>query len=114
MSIEPDSRYARAETVPAPTHLYDANGKAEKALDDDGKILDRSAVDVRDTLYLLTTLPLPDPPELQIMVREDENITLLAHKALRDPRKWWLVADANPQIRHPLDLKATDVVYLPT
>lgn len=114
MSIEPDSRYARAQTVSSPSHVYDANGKNRYAEDEQGNTLDTYSLSYADTLYLLTTLPLPDPPEAQIMVRDGDDMALLAYKALKDPRKWWIVADANPQVRHPLDLKPTDVVYLPT
>jgi nucleoid-associated protein YgaU len=29
-------------------------------------------------------------------VREGDRLDLLAHKFYRNPRKWWLIADANP------------------
>ena len=108
-----ESRYARASLQQAPAHRYDAKGFVVKDKDLDGKETDRDAVVYHETAYLLTTLPLPDPPDVQVMVRETDNVALLAHKALKDPQKWWVVADANPQIRHPLDYKTGDVVFLP-
>jgi hypothetical protein len=111
--VNEESRYARAALQQAPAHRYDANGFTVKDVDINGKEVDRDKVEYHETYYLLTTLPLPDPPDVQVMVRETDNVALLAHKALKDPQKWWVVADANPQIRHPLDYRAGDVVFLP-
>jgi hypothetical protein len=47
------------------------------------------------------------------MVKETDNIQLLAFKALQDPTRWWVIANANPHIRYPLDLKAGDMIHLP-
>ena len=114
MTIDPNSRYSRGEQLSAPSYSYGADGTKKYLTDDKGNPTDVLQVDHRNGVYLLTTLPLPESPQIQIMARETDNITLLAHDSLRDPTKWWVVADANPQIRHPLDLKTGDVVLLPT
>ena len=107
--IGPSSRYAQAVKRSSPTHRYEADGSVTVE-DGTGEPL----VDYRETSYLLTVLPLPDPPEIQYMLKETDNVNLLAHLVLKDPEKWWVVADANPQIRHPLDMKTGDIIYLPT
>ena len=40
----------------------------------------------------------------EYQVREGDRLDLLAMKFYRNPRKWWLIADANPQILSPEDL----------
>ena len=51
------------------------------------------------------TLPLmalrePAATEVALVytVREGDRLDLLAHKFVLDPRKWWLIADANPDV----------------
>lgn len=108
-----ESRYAYAASLQSPAHRYDARGKTIKDKDLDNKEVDSDKVEYHETYYLMTTLPLPEPPDTQIMFRETDDITTLAHKALKDPQKWWVIAEANPQIRHPLDYKMGDIVFLP-
>jgi hypothetical protein len=43
-------------------------------------------------------------------VKERERLDLLAYRYYNDPRKWWLVADANPELPFPLDLLDTTPV----
>jgi hypothetical protein len=107
--IGPDSRYAEGSTDFSSSHSYDSD-RHPVTDDETGELTVRS----HSTVYLLTTLPLPPPPRVQVMVRETDNMPLLAHEALNDPTKWWVLADANPQVRHPFDLRTADVIYLPT
>ena len=102
------SRYGDADRFSVRTHTYESDGILTE--DPDTK---EPYVEYRDTLYRYTALPLPDPPETQYMVKQDADISLIAHVALKDPQKWWVVADANPQIRHPFDYSVGDVIYLP-
>ena len=37
-------------------------------------------------------------------VREGDRLDTLAHKFFHDPRKWWLIADANPDAMTPEEL----------
>jgi hypothetical protein len=37
-------------------------------------------------------------------VRDRERLDLLAFKYYSDPRRWWLIADANPGVPFPIDL----------
>lgn len=39
---------------------------------------------------------LPTQTALTYQVREGDRLDLLAYKFYRNPRKWWLIADANP------------------
>lgn len=104
--ITNDSRYAQAAHEFSQTHLYDESGKVEK---DENK---KPTVVNRDTTYLLPTARLSTPPR-QYMVKETDNIQLLAYRSLQDPTQWWVVADANPHIRYPMDLAMGNLVHIP-
>lgn len=105
--ITEDSRYAEAVHEFPLTHHYDALGKVE--MDSDTK---KPITDSRNTTYLLTTKQHSSPHQ-QYMVKQTDNIQLLAYRALRDPSQWWVIADANPHIRYPLNLKMGDTIHLP-
>lgn len=104
--ITNDSRYVSAATEYPSSHTYNALGEAEK--DADGKLIEVS----RATTYLLTTSQTSVPPR-QYMVKETDNVQLLAYRVFQDPTQWWVIADANPHIRYPLDLKMGDLIHLP-
>lgn len=108
MAISQDSRYQEAAREFAACHTYSAE-RAPDINTTTGKPLET----VREASYLLTVLPFPDPPETQYMVKESDNIQSLAAQFLNDARKWWKIADINPQVRYPLDLKMADVIYIP-
>lgn len=106
--ITSDSRYVNASHESAPSHTYDEFGMIEANPEN----LSKPNTLNRDTTYLLTTAYTAPPPK-QYMVKETDNIQLLAFIALDDPTRWWVVANANPHIRYPLDLKAGDMIHLP-
>lgn len=45
-------------------------------------------------------------------VKEGDRIDLLAWRFYRNPRKWWLIADANPAVLDPGDLLAPGRVLI--
>jgi len=51
-----------------------------------------------------TREPLPTQVALTYQVREGDRLDLLAYKFYRNPRKWWLIADANPDCIAPEQL----------
>lgn len=104
--IPDDSRYVNAERQFVPSHSYSAQGRID--VTSEGK----TAVHNRDTLYLLTTGQKSLPPHSQ-MVQYGDDVQSLAYSSLDDPTKWWVIADANPHIRHPFDLSPGDIVRLP-
>lgn len=106
--MKPDSRYVDADRLFVSTHLYDEAGVRED--DDSG----RPKTESRVALYRLPVLPAPEPPEQTYMAKVTDNFPLLAKQLFNDSEKWWVVAEANPHVRHPLDLRAGDVLYLPT
>lgn len=106
--MNPNSRYQDADFLRAPARNYDELGLHE-VYEDTGE----SRVEVRAAIYRLPTLPMPEPPEQQRMVRVTDRYHLLAKQSLNSSTLWWVVAEANPQIRHPLDIKAGDVIYMP-
>jgi hypothetical protein len=108
MTITNDSRYIQAAHESADAHTYDDLGNIEfDSVDTYLKNVVR-----KDTTYLITT-KLGTPPPTQYMVKETDNIQLLSYLVQRDPHKWWVIADANPQIRHPFDMKMGDMIHLP-
>jgi nucleoid-associated protein YgaU len=104
--ITDDSRYVNADRQFVTSHAYTAQGKTD--LTQDGKV----AVHSRDTLYLLTTGFGEFPKEARLSQYGD-TFTSIAEEGLQDPTLWWVVADANPQIRHPFDLKPGDPIRIP-
>lgn len=108
--MNPEARYAPERTYYTSSHSYDEAGEVQLRDDDaeDAKVHTRAAV------YRFTGYPLPDPPINTTMAKVTDRLHLMAKALYNDPGKWWVIADANPQIRHPLDLKAGDVVHLPT
>lgn len=104
--ITNDSRYTKAAHESASTHIYDEMGVRE--------VNESNAVSEinRETLYLLTT-GLASPPPRQYMAKETDNMQLLAYRVLQDPTRWWVIADANPHVRYPLDLPLGETLYLP-
>jgi nucleoid-associated protein YgaU len=47
-------------------------------------------------------------------VREGDRLDLLANKFYRNPRKWWLIADANPHLLSPDELlQPGEVIMIP-
>jgi len=38
------------------------------------------------------------------VVKEGDRLDLLAYRFYRTSRKWWLIADANPDLMHPDEL----------
>lgn len=105
--IGTDSRYQEAQRLFAKTHTYSA--KRQVDLDDAGEPLE----EVRDTLYLLL-VEQGDTSELEeYMVKETDTMPLIALRFLGSEDQWWRIADANPHIRYPLDLKMGDVLRIP-
>jgi nucleoid-associated protein YgaU len=51
-----------------------------------------------------TREPLPTEVALTYQVKEGDRLDLLAWKFYRNPRKWWLIADANPDCMSPEEL----------
>jgi hypothetical protein len=45
-----------------------------------------------------TREPLATELALVYQVREGDRLDLLANQFFHDPRKWWLIADANPDV----------------
>lgn len=109
--INENSRYIEAAHEFAQAHSYDVAGRP-RVYTDEGSNKGKARIENRDTLYLITTQP-DAPPPVTYMFKETDNIQLLAYKAVQDPTKWWSLADANPQVRHPFDFRMGDILHLP-
>jgi len=106
--IPSDSRYIEAAHEFAVTHTYDDLYRVEYNADKTSIANEVS----RDTTYLITT-KFATPPPKQYMVSSVDNVQLLSYRSLRDPTRWWVIANANPTIRNMFDLKMGDMIHLP-
>lgn len=106
--ISNDSRYVDASHEIGIGHTYDTLQRPEYVATNTNVLNEVS----RDTTYLLTT-GFSSPPPKQYMVKITDNIQLLSYRSQRDPTRWWVIANANPHIRNPLDLKMGDMIHLP-
>lgn len=107
MDLSQESRYLDAERRFVASHTYSA--KRQTDLDTAGE----PVRETRDTLYLLTVVDDGDESPDEIMAKVTDRFDLLAHQWLGEPERWWRIADANPHIRYPLDLKMGDRVVIP-
>lgn len=102
------SRYKEADQQTVNYHGYTETGAVD--LSSDSNAISYAAV----TTYLLTVPPLPAPPTDLYMVRATEHIGFIAHRFFGDSKRWWVIADANPQIRYPLDIPPGTFIGRPT
>ena len=113
--IPPGSRYEQAEHNFAEAHVYDQYGYPMlEVTTDPGTKRYFFTVESRETLYLVTALPLPPSPPTEYFIKDTEDFQFLAYRFLRDPRRWWELADSNLQIWYPLDAQMGDYIRVPT
>lgn len=79
------------------TAYYDSASRYR--LDAAGQTASRIAVNVQN--YTVYT------------VREADTLESVAFRHYGNPKRYWEIADANPQIQFPLDIKTGDVLRLP-
>lgn len=106
--IGPESRYQEGERLFVLSHTYGSQRSVD--MDED---TGAPRLTSREAVYVLNTLPLPDPPPHEYYVKVTDDYQRLAAEHLGDSQRWWQLADANPQVRYPLDLTMGDVIYLP-
>lgn len=46
-------------------------------------------------------------------VKAGDTLDTIAHNAFGNFDRWWEIADMNPQIKFPMDLKPGDVIRIP-
>ena len=105
--MTPESRYSSADSLFVASHSYTELG----VLDIDSTS-GSAVVNSRQALYRSPTLPV-DPIPTSTRANVTSFMHLYAQDRFGDAEKWWIIADANPQIRYPLDLKINSLVYLP-
>jgi hypothetical protein len=108
--IPAGSRYEDGDRLSTETHLYDRYGNVRF---DEQPVYQRPLIERRNTVYLSHTLPLPDLPEGEYPIREDEHLPLVAFKFLEDSQAWWRLAEVNPHVWYPLDVQIGDPVRIP-
>lgn len=69
-------------------------------------ILEYRAVDEEGLAYRIKSIRWIPKTQGRFMhtVTQSDRIDLLAYKYYGDPKKWWLICDANPEVFFPLDL----------
>lgn len=103
-----ESRYSGEPIETMPSHTYDARGKANTENDEVVTVW-------RAARFRTVTFDDSQSTELpEILASGLDTFHLLAGRHLDDQRNWWILADANPQIRYPLDLKRGDAVRIPS
>lgn len=108
-----DSRYVDAAKEFAVHHFYDELGVPYSITTDEGVSLDKPVEVTTNTLYLIATNREDAAVQFQYMMKVTDHVTHLAYLGLQDPTKWWVLADANPQLGYPMDWEAGDLVNLP-
>jgi len=111
MAIHPNSRYIDSEQHSAVRHYYDQFGRP--LIEDQSGNL-RYIYTSATATYLLNTLPLPPPPPAEYYVKEDEHMPFLAYKFMENSARWWEIAEVNPKVWYPLDMKMGDYVRIPS
>jgi hypothetical protein len=111
MAVQPGSRYEDAEHQFAGKHFYDSWGHPLLINEDSTLRVWNTSV---DTLYMLTTLPLPPPPPAEYYAKESEHFPFLAFKFMQDSTRWWEIAEVNPGVWYPLDLEAGMYLRVPS
>jgi hypothetical protein len=108
--IPSGSRYQQAAKEFTECHIYDEYGYpwVEKT----GNVY-RFVSNSREATYLVTTLPLPPPPPREYYAKDTESYQFLAYKFLKNPLRWWELAEANPQVWYPLDLTMGSYIRVP-
>lgn len=66
----------------------------------------------RYTSYLNTVTYMTAPYMVHVVV-EGETLALLATKYYSDTRRWWVIADTNPQVFYPNDLTPGQQIRIP-
>lgn len=67
----------------------------------------------KQSVFLNTVVAITVPYTVALM-REGDNMMMLAGTAYGDPGRWWVVADANPQWFYPLDEFPGHTLRVPT
>ena len=105
-----DSRYQEADRYQTEAHLYDSRGRV---------LVEKTASTYvplsspREVLALYHTLPLPPPPPTEYYAKEWEDFQFLAWKFLQKPTMWWELAEMNPDVWYPLDMKPGQLLRVP-
>lgn len=69
----------------------------------------------RDTLFRDPVDPAAIPKNPQgYRTNSVDTMPLLAHTALDDPTQWWRIADVNPHVWYPWDLRPATTLRFPS
>ena len=108
--ITPESRYQESVKTFTTGHSYDLYGRP--LLNGDDTVPTLRTV-THETLFRLT-VPSQEPVSpLEYLVKEDESMSFCAWKLTGAHSNWWRMAEINPQIWYPLDLKPGTTLRVP-
>lgn len=105
--IPPGSRYEDGERLWTQAYVYDRY--QEPVYEEDTAYSER-VLDNREAVMRFRTLPLPERPEGEYFAKDSEDMQFLSFLFMEDSNKWWQLAEVNPQIWYPLDIKAGDPI----
>lgn len=110
--IAPGSRYEVAEHQVTLSHSYSTRGYP-LLTGEVGKTSLHFRADIREAVYRVTTEADPLGDVVGYYAKEGENLPFLGHKVLDNPNRWHLLAELNPHIWYPLDLKPGEFIRVP-
>ena len=108
--ITPGSRYEMHERMFAQAHSYNEYGYP--FLEGTAPNLKIKVLN-RDTTYVPLPVRGAVGQSLEYYVKSDESPQWLGFKFLGDAKRWWQIAEANPGIWYPLDMKMGDYIGIP-
>jgi len=105
----PDSRYYGLDTTPFDRYDYDAQNHPSKTENNDELKIDS----ITSVYRIVKTKNFPSSVRRQRRANVTDTMSLFAHTYLKDAKKFWVMAELNPHIRHPFDITVNDVINLP-
>ena len=108
--IPTGSRYEEGERLWTDSYLYD---KYQGPRYEGEVAYRRRLTERREAVYLSHTLPLPELPRGEYFAKDTEDMPFIAFKFLEDATNWWVLAEINPQVWYPLDIKIADLLRIP-
>lgn len=108
--ISADSRYQDAAKAFTVGHTYDEFGRIYLNGDDQTPL---PRTQVHETLFRLSVPVSTVVAPVDYFVREGETMSFVSWKLLAAHSNWWQLADANPNIWYPLDLRPGTQLKVP-
>lgn len=108
--ITPESRYQDSVKAFTTGHSYDQFGRIY--LDGDDAV-PNPRTNTRETLFRLSVPSAEPTSPVEYMAKDGETMTFCSWKLTGAHSNWWKMADINPHVWYPLDLKPGTLLKVP-